>query len=178
MTNEPHRELLTEAERAEYRRFDDMKNLTFRESIRYRSPSFIILGIWLALSIILFIVALTSADNAKAADTVTRGEETTTTLMLGIVVLGGGAGVVVILLHNATRALVLHREAFLKRIGYADRVKIMSEGDDYSPTRRQSWHAWYEDRSELNWQDRVRAEMHGGMDVDSYINNVAEHDKD
>lgn len=178
MTNEPHRELLTEAERAEYRRFDDMKNLTVRESFRYQSPTFIILGIWAALSIILFIVAFTSADNAEATDAVTRGEEMTTTVILMIVVLGGGVGVFVILFHNATRALVLHREAFLKRIGYADRVKIMSEGDDYSPTRRQTWHAWYGDHSELNWQDRVRAEMHGGMDVDSYINNVAEHDKD
>ncbi|MGA7205528.1 MAG: hypothetical protein WBX27_12960, partial [Specibacter sp.] len=79
--------------------------------------------------------------------------------------------------HTGTQALKRGREAFLERIGYADRVKSISDDDYHSPTRRQTQHAWYQGHSELNWQDRVRAESYG-MDVDSYINNVAEHDKD
>ena len=176
MTNEPNLYLLTKAERAEYERFDVMKNLTVREGFRYQSWTYVALTTWMALTFFFFMLYIW-VDEAEATGILTKNQEAASGAALVIVMLGGGVGVFVILFHNGTRALVRHREAFLERIGYADREKNMSEDDDYSPTRRQTQHAWYQGHSELNWQDRVRAESYG-MDVDSYINNVAEHDKD
>lgn len=176
MACEPNRDLLTEAERAEYRRFDHMNNLTFREQFRAHVLTWVALFAWAALMIVLCMV-VTSTDTTEPAGTRARGEEITSMVVFLIVLLGGGAGVFVIAKHVGTRALRHGREALLDRIGYADRVKTVSEDDYYSPTVRQTQHAWYQGHSELNWQDRVRAESYG-MDVDSYINNVAEHDKD
>lgn len=176
MTNEPNLGLLTKAERAEYERYSRINNLTIREQFRVQARAFVPLIVWLALTIILWMV-FASAEHAEAAGTGTRGEKTAALAMLLIVALGGGAGVLVITKHVTTQGLRHGREALLERIGYADRVKSISDDDYHSPTLRQTQHAWYQGHSELNWQDRVRAENYG-MDVDSYINNVAEHDKD
>lgn len=68
--------------------------------------------------------------------------------------------------------------AFLGRIGYEERLRDSRAGGSSQWTSiRQSQHAWYGSHSELNWRDRERAEA-SGMDADTYINNVLEHDKD
>jgi len=80
-------------------------------------------------------------------------------------------------------------EDFLWRIGYSKRTRKESgvagpwgspavPGDSEPTTSiRQAQHQWYKDHSELNWRDRERAEMYG-MDVETYISNVLENDKD
>ena len=178
MTNEPKLGLLTKAERAEYERYSRINNLTIREQFRVQAWAWVAMIVWGAILVVACII-MTLADDAVAAGAGTRSIETASLVLLLMVLLGGGVGVVVITMHVTTRGLRHRREALLERIGYADRVRGMSDGEDaYSaPTRRQMQHAWYQGHNELNWQDRERAENYG-MDVDSYINNVAEHDKD
>ncbi len=178
MTNEPNLNLLTKAERAEYERYSRLNSLTFREQVRVQARAFVPLIVWGALAIAACI-NLTLADDAEAAGTGTRSEEAASLVLFLIVLLGGGVGVSVIAKHVTTQGLRHGREALLERIGYADRVKGMSDGEDAypAPTRRQMQHAWYQGHNELNWRDREHAEMYG-MDVDTYINNVLEHDKD
>lgn len=71
--------------------------------------------------------------------------------------------------------------AFMRRIpGYSDREMRRHRGNGGPPgssSRRQLQHEWYEGHSELDYTDRVRGEMYG-LDVDTYISNVAEHDRD
>lgn len=71
--------------------------------------------------------------------------------------------------------------AFVRRIpGYNDRELRRHYGSGGSPapsSRRQMQHEWYEGHSELDYTDRTRGEMYG-MDADTYISNVAEHDRD
>ncbi|MGX5717958.1 hypothetical protein [Arthrobacter sp. MAHUQ-56] len=178
MTNEPNLDLLTKAERAEYERYSHMNNLTIREQFRAHAWTFVALIVWAALAIVPCIIS-TRADNAVVAGTGTRSEATASMVLFVIVLLGGVVGVFVIAKHVGTRTLSHGREALLERVGYADRVKGMSDGEDTypAPTRRQMQHAWYQGHSELNWRDREPAEMYG-MDVDTYTNNVLEHDKD
>lgn len=51
------------------------------------------------------------------------------------------------------------------------------DGPSYYPSRRQMQHEWYEGHSELDWRDRERGELYG-IDVETYIANVLENDKD
>ncbi|WP_159600579.1 hypothetical protein, partial [Agromyces humi] len=57
------------------------------------------------------------------------------------------------------------------------RATAETGGETEWKSRRQMQHEWYEGHSELDWRDRQRAEMYG-MDVDTYISNVLENDKD
>jgi hypothetical protein len=78
---------------------------------------------------------------------------------------------------------------FLRKIKYHERVRsgrrpgtahvAPVHGDDTGPVKstRQAQHEWYRGHSELDWRDRQRAETYG-MDIDTYINNVLENDKD
>lgn len=80
---------------------------------------------------------------------------------------------------EATRDRDYKLREFAKSIGYEERLprELRSGGSGYGPTQRQMQHEWYEGHSELGWQDRTRAEMYG-MDVETYISNVAEYDND
>ncbi|MFE6966966.1 hypothetical protein ACFVAJ_17780 [Agromyces sp. NPDC057679] len=75
-------------------------------------------------------------------------------------------------------------DGYLDEIGYAGRTSKPSEagahgssGDSATKSKRQMQHEWYGSHSELNWRDRETAEMYG-MDVDTYVSNVLENDKD
>lgn len=83
--------------------------------------------------------------------------------------------------ENARKARDKRLWEFRKRIGYTDsrKPRLAGEGggEASSVSRRRMQHEWYEGHSGLNYTDRTRAEMYG-MDVDTYISNVAEHDRD
>jgi hypothetical protein len=82
--------------------------------------------------------------------------------------------------ENAKKTRDERRWKFRRSLrGYDNRrLRPAVPDDEPGSTRRRTQHLWYDGRDELDWQDRTRAEMLGGMDVDTYINNVAEHDKD
>jgi len=87
------------------------------------------------------------------------------------------------------RLLKLRRkkaDQYLEGIGYWERTGRTDRATSYSSgygtgyevkSRRQAQHEWYEGHSELDWRDRERAEMYG-LDVDTYISNVLENDRD
>lgn len=71
-------------------------------------------------------------------------------------------------------------DEYLESIGYPSRRERTrdSDHDDFPfKSRRQMQHEWYGDHSELNWRDREQAKILG-MDADTYVSNVLEHDKD
>lgn len=71
--------------------------------------------------------------------------------------------------------------AFIRRIPKYSFRRLRrhgSSGGSPGPSsRRQMQHEWYEGHSELDYTDRIRGELYG-MDVGTYISNVAEHDRD
>lgn len=81
--------------------------------------------------------------------------------------------------ENAAKAREDRLWKFGRKIGaipkYIDPNRRSGGGGSMSLRQMQS--GWYGSHSELDWTDRVRGEMYG-MDVDTYISNVAEHDKD
>jgi hypothetical protein len=49
--------------------------------------------------------------------------------------------------------------------------------NNYVTTERQMQHEWYGGHSELSWRDREMAQI-WGMDADTYVSNLKEHDPD
>lgn len=101
-----------------------------------------------------------------------------------------GASMVLVVLWGWIAPRSLRRkqaEEYLVTIGYADRVRsgvkpevLTSDraDDNYVwKSKRQMQHEWYEGHSELGWRDREIGELYG-IDVDTYISNVLENDKD
>lgn len=83
-------------------------------------------------------------------------------------------------LSKAVKARDARVRAFADSIGYASRFQPSEGGGGGgagSVSHRWMEHEWYGGHSELNYTDRLRGEMYG-MDVETYISNVAEHDKD
>lgn len=70
-------------------------------------------------------------------------------------------------------------KSFLSRINYHGRrhssPRMGNDFDSRSAGKRN--HDWYEGHRELNWRERERGQA-SGMDVNTYINNVYEHDPD
>lgn len=77
------------------------------------------------------------------------------------------------LLPDYVASLHLDRRAAAGRTG----ARTARSTGDVDKSRRQTQHEWYGDHAELNWHDRVRAEMYG-IDADTYVSNVLENDKD
>lgn len=159
--------LLTKAESDKYAELTNpagMNALSIGEQLCLHKATFVVVVAWLLASLAAF----------------------ATSPMAGLVlVLIGGILVFVAANSIGTRALQKRVDDYLAEIGYAERVRAgrragptSSDDDGYpSKSRRQMQHEWYEDHSELDWRDRERAEMYG-MDVNTYINNVLENDKD
>lgn len=104
---------------------------------------------------------------------------------LSIVVLMAGWLPILAAWRRATRNAKKAHEERLWRFGrktgaipeFIGQHRGFGGGSSGSGSRRQMQHEWYGGHSELNYTDRVRGEMYG-MDADTYISNVAEHDKD
>jgi hypothetical protein len=90
--------------------------------------------------------------------------------------------------RNRVRAARKVRDNLLRnfraRIGYEARVASgripttsATNGWDGPQTLRQMHHEWYGEHGELDWKDRTSAEMYG-MDVETYIHNMKENDRD
>lgn len=66
-----------------------------------------------------------------------------------------------------------------KADSYAASLRLHSRDDPAERSGdvsvRQAQHLWYDGHSELDWHDRVRAEMYG-MDAHTYVSNFLERD--
>ncbi|ODT25984.1 MAG: hypothetical protein ABS64_00405 [Microbacterium sp. SCN 69-37] len=173
---------LTKDEREQYARYTHMNNLPTSEQLRAHGPTFIALAVWMVLVIGLFVGFASAGRTAAGSYSARDNPDAAMLLVLALVVMLGGIPVVIMIaVRVGNSALARYRAEFLKRIGYESRPTrtspTTSSYDESTKSLRQLQHEWYEGHSELDWRDRERAEMYG-IDVDTYINNVLENDKD
>lgn len=169
--------LLTDDERALYAHLADAT----RHTGRWRAG--VVLGVCLLTGLALLGVALATsrAEDETLLENVAG--------LAGLAVAGYGVVKAIGLARAAqTRRRQLERDAsdYLHRIRYHERAREAQRrtaprsgtSHDQAPmSRRQTQRAWYGEHRELGWRDREIGEALG-IDADTYVNNVLEHDKD
>lgn len=190
MSREIDDRLLTPVERAIYSNLDSVANhssgadraLTARElgwrwQFRASWRSLALTAVWLVAWLAVFWAAVDAyaghdRESGKVLILVAVGAALLSPLLF------------VLLGWECRQALRKRVDDYLDEIGYEERLSMGLPPETHSTANDNSWksqrqlqHEWYEGHTELNWRDRELAEV-WGLDVETYISNVKENDKE